>query len=142
MGQKWIGAAERVSKPFYEHSIFLDVQLYDEKDGTKRFACPTLAAWWQLIRLGVDREPSGKLRLPNKTISTKNAQPLFARRTLSFLDPNFIQVEHAVRDILRQSVLPEKLTTIFSSGPKSSRPKDVGETIGYIFLPSNTFSDF
>ncbi|MEL6363151.1 MAG: hypothetical protein AAFR21_18965, partial [Pseudomonadota bacterium] len=139
MGKKWTGSAARVSRPIYEHSIYLDTQLYDELDGQRRYACPTLAAWWQLVRLGADREESGRLRVPSNTISAHNAKPLFARRTLSFLDPAFIQVEHAVRDILRQSFFPEDLLSIARGRKKSGIRFDIREAVSYVFVDPKTF---
>lgn len=37
------------------HSVFLDVELWDERDGVRTWSCPFLAAVWQLARLGLLR---------------------------------------------------------------------------------------
>ena len=38
------------------HSIFVDVELWDERDGQRTWSCPMLAAVWQLMRLGLLRD--------------------------------------------------------------------------------------
>ncbi len=38
------------------HSIFVDVELWDEHDGQRTWSCPMLAAVWQLLRLGLLRD--------------------------------------------------------------------------------------
>mgnify|MGYP001097357433 CR=1 FL=1 len=37
------------------HSVFMDVELWSEKDGRRLWSCPFLAAVWQLARLGLLR---------------------------------------------------------------------------------------
>ena len=38
------------------HSIFVDVELWDDRDGQRTWSCPMLAAVWQLMRLGLLRD--------------------------------------------------------------------------------------
>src|SRR6202023_168737 len=38
------------------HSIFIDVELWDDSDGQRTWSCPMLAAAWQLMRLGFLRD--------------------------------------------------------------------------------------
>lgn len=47
-----------------EHSIFLDVELWNEVAGGKRWSCPMLAAVWQLVRLGVLRDQGKRIGIP------------------------------------------------------------------------------
>lgn len=99
------------------HSIFLDVQLWDEPAGRRRWSCPYLAATWQLLRLGLLRHhgepvvqpkplpqpcPDSWSQLP--PVSRLSSQPaaFAAYRTFSVLAGRFLPVEHAVRTILSQ----------------------------------------
>jgi len=98
------------------HSIFLDVELWDEVDGRRRWSCPYLAAVWQLMRLGLlrfdgasvvrpaslDRFPDEWDRLPPVVKVNAKAQPFSAYSTFSVLGSRFLSVEHAVRTILQQ----------------------------------------
>lgn len=100
----------------YNHSIFMDVQLWDEPDGHRRWSCPYLAAVWQLMRLGllrydgaavvapvaVDRYPDEWDRLPAVVRVNPKAQPFSAYSTFSVLGSRFLSIEHAVRIILQQ----------------------------------------
>ena len=62
------------------HSIHLDVQLWKQIAGSERlWACPTLAAWWQLIRLGMLRDAAGRPTVPPRTRTRDGAPPLPAR---------------------------------------------------------------
>ncbi|WP_026928965.1 SCO2522 family protein [Glycomyces tenuis] len=47
-----------------EHSIFLDVELWNDTDHGRRWSCPMLAAVWQLIRLGVLRNQGKRIGVP------------------------------------------------------------------------------
>lgn len=109
LGQDWFNGEQRQLEPKNTHAVFLDVQLYDESDGDRRYSCPALAAWWQLIRLGLDRNSDGAKRIPAGTQSRDGARPLFGKRTLTLLPPQFIEIEHAVNNILRQVAIPHSL---------------------------------
>lgn len=99
------------------HSIFVDVQLWDEQDGRRQWACPYLAAVWQLLRLGLLRY-NGKPVTEPVVLSGPHAQvwadqppviqlterpaPFAAYRTFSMLTGRFLPIEVAVRTILSQ----------------------------------------
>src|SRR5690606_34192407 len=99
------------------HSIFLDVQLWDEANGRRTWSCPFLAAVWQLLRLGMLRNMGERVAVPRTHDDgypedwdrlapvvklNPNAAPFSAYRTLSILSPRFLGIEHAVRTILSQ----------------------------------------
>jgi hypothetical protein len=103
------------------HSIFVDIELWDERDGHKTWSCPMLAAVWQLIRLGLLRDqgrpvltpqdwtdpwPDDWEEMPAITRLNRGAPAFTAYTTLSVLSPRFLPVELAVRTILSQ-FLPE-----------------------------------
>lgn len=82
-----------------QHRISLEVELYDDSD--RPWACPTLAAWWQLVRLGALEFLEG-VDAPTGTERLTEGLPFGARRSLTVLSPEFLEVEHAVRTILTQ----------------------------------------
>jgi hypothetical protein len=100
------------------HSIFIDVELWDEDANGRTWSCPMLAAVWQLIRLGLLREqgrpvvtphdwndqpfPGDWDDLPAVIRLNPNAAAFAAYTTLSLLSPRFLSVELAVRTILSQ----------------------------------------
>ena len=100
------------------HSIFVDVELWDEEDGHRTWSCPMLAAVWQLMRLGLLRDhgrpvvvpqdwpdplfPDNWDDLPAVTRLNRGAAAFAAYTTLSVLSPRFLPVELAVRTILSQ----------------------------------------
>jgi hypothetical protein len=100
------------------HSIFVDVELWDEHDGQRTWSCPMLAAVWQLLRLGLLRDqgrpvvtphdwteplfPDSWDELPPVTRLNPRATAFAAYTTLSVLSPRFLPVELAVRTILSQ----------------------------------------
>jgi hypothetical protein len=100
------------------HSIFVDVELWDERDGKRTWSCPMLAAVWQLMRLGLLRDegravvtpqdwtdplfPESWDDLPPVVRLNPRAAAFAAYTTLSVLSPRFLPVELAVRTILSQ----------------------------------------
>jgi hypothetical protein len=100
------------------HSIFIDVELWDEHDGQRTWSCPMLAAVWQLMRLGLLRDqgrpvvtpqdwtdqrfPDSWDDLPPVIRLNSQAAAFAAYTTLSVLSPRFLPVELAVRTILSQ----------------------------------------
>jgi hypothetical protein len=98
------------------HSIFVDVELWDEREGHRTWSCPMLAAVWQLMRLGLLRDrgrpvvtpqdwaglpfPDSWDDLPAVIRLRPEAAAFAAYTTLSVLSPRFLQVELAVRTIL------------------------------------------
>jgi hypothetical protein len=110
----WVPPSENGAN---RHSIFVDVELWNEPGGVRRWSCAYLAAVWQLLRLGVLRydgrpvaEPvtvSGPLaeswpEQPPVTRLTDRPAPFAAYRTFSVLGARFLPVEMAVRTILSQ----------------------------------------
>ena len=128
----------RVSpRPRGQHSIHLDIELWRDESGSGRrvWACPTLSAWWQLIRLGMLRDESGRPAAPAGTWSRPDASPLPARRTLTLLDTRFLEVEHAVRVILERVILPEEWRRYLREGERDPGPREHLERIAYMFMP-------
>ncbi|QIQ07001.1 SCO2522 family protein [Streptomyces liangshanensis] len=101
------------------HSVFVDVEMWDDGDDGRTWSCPFLAAVWQLARLGLLRH-HGESVLPPRAWSeggafprrwddlpplvrlNASAAPFSAYRTASVLPSRFLSVEHAVRVILDQ----------------------------------------
>jgi hypothetical protein len=99
------------------HAIFMDVQLWDEDGGRRRYSCAYLASVWQLLRLGLLRragEPVAQPRtwdgefpdewsqLPPVLRLNPSAAPFSAYRSHSVLGRRFSLTEQAVRTILSQ----------------------------------------
>jgi hypothetical protein len=100
------------------HSIFVDVELWDERGGPRTWSCPMLGAVWQLMRLGLLRDcgrpvvtpqdwtdlcfPDSWDDLPPVIRLQPKAAAFAAYTTLSVLSPRFLPVELAVRTILGQ----------------------------------------
>ncbi|GAA0731606.1 hypothetical protein Drose_00735 [Dactylosporangium roseum] len=99
------------------HSVFVDVQLWDEPDRHRRWSCAYLASVWELLRLGLLRYegravavprawegayPSEWGRLPAVMQVNPDAAPFSAYRSLSVLGSRFFATEQAVRTILSQ----------------------------------------
>jgi hypothetical protein len=100
------------------HSIFVDLELWNGPAEQPRWSCPFLAAVWQLQRLGLIRhlgEPVGEPqllspaeapeewdRMPAVVQLNPQAAPFRAYRTFSALAARFLPIELAVRTILGQ----------------------------------------
>jgi hypothetical protein len=140
------------------HSIFVDVELWDECDGDRTWSCPMLAAVWQLIRLGLLRNKAGRpvivpterpadwpeswAELPAITRLNPNAAAFAAYTTLSALSPRFLQVELAVRTILGQ--FAAEGSVLAEAGLRAERdgmalPAELVDRIRYVFaMPGDT----
>ncbi|SDE28674.1 SCO2522 family protein [Glycomyces harbinensis] len=63
-----MGAADQWVPPSQnsrrEHSVFLDVELWNDTAEGRRWSCPMLAAVWQLLRLGVLRNGGRRIGVP------------------------------------------------------------------------------
>ncbi|HET9893516.1 MAG TPA: SCO2522 family protein [Streptosporangiaceae bacterium] len=134
------------------HSIFIDIELWDEHEGKRIWSCPMLAAVWQLIRLGLLREhgrpvlapqdwtgswPSTWGEMPAITKLNPKAAAFTAYTTLSALSPRFLPVEHAVRTILGQfagegPVLDETRSRAARDGMRL--PDDLADRVRYVFV--------
>jgi hypothetical protein len=133
------------------HSIFVDVELWDDATG-RTWSCAFLAAVWQLARLGLLRHEGGPVlvprlwpdrefppdwdELPPLLQLNPSAAPFCGYRTWSVLPSCFLPVEHAVRVILDQiHVDPGALaqTAKRSAHEGVSVPERVVDRISYAF---------
>jgi hypothetical protein len=134
------------------HSIFIDVELWDEHDGHRTWSCPMLAAVWQLMRLGLLRDqgravvtpldwvdpqfPDTWDDLPPVTRLNPKAAAFAAYTTLSVLSPRFLPVELAVRTILSQFACDEIILTEATNRAVRDGmqlPAEVIDRIRYVF---------
>jgi hypothetical protein len=134
------------------HSIFVDVELWDERDGDRTWSCSMLAAVWQLIRLGLLRDQGRPVVAPQEwTDSTfpdnwndlpavirlnPKAAAFAAYTTLSVLSPRFLQVELAVRTILSQFACDRSIfseATYRASRDAMRLPAELVDRIRYVF---------
>lgn len=134
------------------HSVFVDVQLWSEKDGRRTWSCAYLAAVWQLLRLGLLRDAGANVvhpqpanedfpddwdDLPPLVQVNPGAAPFCAYRTASILQSRFLHVEHAVRVLLQQvAPLPAVIEQIAERSARENVhvPADLTERIDYIFF--------
>jgi hypothetical protein len=134
------------------HSIFIDVELWDEDNGHRTWSCPMLAAVWQLMRLGLLRDhgrpvvtprdwtdplfPDSWDDLPPVTRLDRSAAAFAAYTTLSVLSPRFLPVELAVRTILSQFACDNSL--LAQAAARAARdamqlPAELVDRIRYVF---------
>lgn len=148
--------APPVQNAAHRHSIFVDVQLWDENDALRTWSCPFLAAVWQLLRLGVLRHDGESVAAPRQwegTLPTdwdkvpavlrlnSTAAPFSAYRTLSVLSARFLPIEHAVRTILSQVAIdPGVLGQVMSRSRREGveLPVELVDRIDYIFAGIST----
>jgi hypothetical protein len=135
------------------HSIFVDVELWDEVNGERRWSCPFLAAVWQLNRLGLIRHldrvvaapqllsvsdlPGSWEQMPAVGQLNPAAAPFSAYRTFSVLGARYLTAEHAVRTILNQISIDDLVAEDIMTRSRAERielPKDLVERIDYTFL--------
>jgi hypothetical protein len=133
------------------HSVFVDVELWNEPRGGRVWSCAFLASVWQLVRLGMLRHqgqpvampqewdgafPSDWNRLPAVLKLNPKAAPFNAYRALSILDNRFLTTEHAVRTVLSQvSVDPRIIAQVVERGrgEKLVLPSEPVDRISYVF---------
>jgi hypothetical protein len=140
------------------HSIFVDVELWDEHDGHRTWSCPMLAAVWQLMRLGLLRDhgrpvvtpqdwteprfPDRWDDLPPVVRLNSRAAAFAAYTTLSVLSPRFLPVELAVRTILSQFATDRAI--LKQAAERAERdamplPAELVDRIRYVFAtPGDT----
>ncbi|MBP2707026.1 hypothetical protein JOL79_24885 [Microbispora sp. RL4-1S] len=150
-----MGPAQRWAPPVQNakrgHSIFVDVELWDENGGRRTWSCPFLAAVWQLLRLGMLRTegelplrpvPAGASwparwdDLPPIVQLNDQAAPFSAYTTLSVLSPRFLPVELAVRTVLSQvAVDAEVLEQVRrrSDGEGVALEDEIVDRVTYVF---------
>jgi hypothetical protein len=135
------------------HSIFLDVELWNERPGGDRlWSCPHLAAVWQLLRLGMLRDRGRRVARPRPWVGelperwadlpalvqlNPSAAPFCGYRTFSVLAQRYLPIEHAVRLILSQfaaegGVAAQAIERGRAEGV--SLPAELVERVDYAFL--------
>lgn len=151
--EPWQPPAETAAR---RHSVFLDVELWDESADRRTWSCPFLAAVWQLARLGLLRHagdpvlqplawpdaqfPRAWDELPPLIRLNASAAPFSAYRTCSVLPARFLSVEHAVRVILDQvDADPAALAQVASRalGEHLPVPEEITDRISYVFYPGS-----
>lgn len=110
----WVPPRETSAK---RHSVYVDVELWDDNGGSRTWSCAFLAAVWQLLRLGLLRHEGKQIAVPSPwqrdwpadwdalppvVQLNSDAHSFNAYRTLSVIAGRFLSVEHAVRTILSQ----------------------------------------
>jgi hypothetical protein len=140
------------------HSIFVDVELWDDRGGQRTWSCPMLAAVWQLMRLGLLRDrgrlimtpqdwtdpgfPDNWDDLPPVIRLKPNAAAFAAYTTLSVLSPRFLPVELAVRTILSQFACDSNVfaeATDRAMRDAMQPPDELVDRIRYVFAaPGDT----
>ena len=132
------GPDETVVKRPRPHSLHIDVEMYaDDENGKRKWACPVLAAWWQLVRLGMLRDNDGNASYPSDTIVINDERKLVAMRTLTALSPDFLEIEAAVRTILCQVSIPQLWQDQLRDGPRMPEPDEHLSRMGYVFISDN-----
>jgi hypothetical protein len=133
------------------HSVFIDVELWDERDRRRTWACAYLAAVWQLLRLGLLRHrgepiavpqpwegpfPQEWAQLPAVIKLNPDAPPFAAYRTVSIIPTRFMPTEHAVRTILSQVALDDEVVAQLmgrSHAEGFDLSRETVDRISYIF---------
>lgn len=135
------------------HSIFVDIELWNGPADQPRWSCPFLAAVWQLQRLGLIRnlgEPVGEPRrldpadapeewdrMPAVVQLNPHAAAFRAYRTFSALGTRFLPIELAVRTILGQVAVDASVAGQVrerAGAEGVTLPDEVVDRIRYAFL--------
>jgi hypothetical protein len=134
------------------HSIFVDVQLWDEHEGRRRYSCAYLAAIWQLLRLGLLRDegrpvvqpepapqpyPATWEALPPVVQLGADPAPFAAYRTHSVLATKFLPTEVAVRVILGQYAVETEVAaqaTGRADAENLQLPASIVDRVGYSLI--------
>jgi hypothetical protein len=137
------------------HSIFVDVELWDESDGRRTWSCALLAAVWQLLRLGMLRHNGEGVALPRQwegafpddwdkipavTQLNSTAAPFSAYQTFSILSKRFLSVEFAVHTILSQVAVDREVLSqvmLRSRAEGVELPVELVDRIGYVIVGSS-----
>ena len=136
------------------HSIFVDVELWDEQNGQRTWSCPMLAAVWQLMRLGLLRVQGRPVVSPQDWLGSQfpaswddlpavirlnpQATAFAAYTTLSVLSPRFLAVELAVRTVLSQFAADNTLLKEINGRAARDAmqlPAELVDRIRYVFAP-------
>jgi hypothetical protein len=133
------------------HSVFVDVELWDQVGDRRVWSCAYLAAVWQLLRLGLLRNAGAQVAVPQplpKDLPDSwddlpavmqvepDAQPFAAYRTMSIVDNGFLSTEAAVRTILSQVFVEREV--LHDVGVRAEReslvvPPELVERVTYVF---------
>jgi hypothetical protein len=134
------------------HSIFVDVELWNERSGQRQWSCPFLAAVWQLLRLGALRMEGESVVHPQPSVGdfpqrwadlapivqlNPTAAAFSAYRTFSVLAGRFLPIEQAVRTILSQVNVERGIRaelTRRGAAEGLDPPSEVVERIEYAFV--------
>lgn len=134
------------------HSIFMDVELWDEQAQSRTWSCAYLAAVWQLLRLGLLRYQGAPVAVPQPAPAElperwdqlpaviqlrQPAAPFSAYRSLSVLPGRFFATEHAVRTVLSQVAVDAEVATQVldrSQAEGITLPIEPVERLEYIFF--------
>ena len=136
------------------HSVFMDIELWNETEGQRTWSCAFLAAVWQLVRLGLLRHdgravlkpvarqdpdfPEEWDALPAVLQLNPQAAPFTAYATCSVLPGRFLPVEHAVRVILDQVHVEEgplRQAAQRSADERFDVPAGIADRVTYVFPP-------
>jgi hypothetical protein len=133
------------------HSVFVDVQLWDEYGGQRRWSCAYLASVWQLLRLGLLRYDGRPVAAPTTLLEdyprawtdlpavlqlTERAAPFTTYWTLSVLGSRFMPIETAVRTILSQYAVEAAVAQQLAEragGEGLALPLSTVDRIEYVF---------
>lgn len=133
------------------HSIFMDIELWSDEPSGRRWACPYLAAVWQLLRLGMLRYqgavvaapqpvpavwPQEWSQLPAVMKTNPRAAPFAAYRAVSIMETRFMKIEHAVRTILGAVSHEEAVVTALArrvAGEGLRVPDEITDRLEYVF---------
>lgn len=125
-----------------QHSLHLDIELYRGENDSRKWACPILAAWWQLVRLGMFRDSDGNSCLPTDTdIVRDGCDAFFAKRTLTALSPEFLGIEAAVRTILEQVSVPPRWIKSLQDDKDEPEADEHLSRIAYTFVADRFHPD-
>ena len=117
------------------HTVYMQIELFsDSGNGERRWSCPFLAAWWQLMRLGMLRDDHGEVVVPPGTIPISADAPFPAKRTLTVLAPDYLEVEASVRNILSQVAVPAEYQQALRDGPEVPDAVEHLKRLSYVFL--------
>ncbi|MGW0325134.1 SCO2522 family protein [Nocardia sp. NPDC003183] len=137
-----------------EHSIFLDVELWHDRDAARRWSCPFLAAVWQLLRLGMLRYKGAPVVVPQLWSADRDrpdqwhdlppvlqlnadAAPFTAYRTLSMLPKRYLLIESAVRVILDHLAPDDDVAAQVAAQGAAEQllvPPKIAERVGHLLL--------
>lgn len=118
------------------HKLDLVVELWSPSTGGGRlWSCAMLAAWWQLVRLGCLKKSRPEAAAHGITVIDQS-RPFECRNTLSILNSRYLEIEHAVRSILRCVQMPPEWVDLFRIGADVPSERAHLSAIQYVFSPA------